>query len=309
MLDAHKPPLENSSPAEEWDSDLTRRALDELFRLAGEFRTTKEYRDLLDFVGQFRFYSPYNAMLVYIQMPGAEYVAPAHRWLNQYRRRIKPGARPLVILQPMGPVMFVFDVSDTEPEEGAPRLPSQVVNPFEIRHGQIRGELGRTIENAKRDGILIAEREGGSQSAGVVRCAQPGQRLAFLVREKPEPEFIHVPRRYDLLLNSKHSAPEKYATLAHELGHLYCGHLGTPNDRWWPDRRGLSDELCEFEAESVCYLLCMRLNINNPSAEYLADYVKAHAQTPKISPEVVIKSAGLIEQMGRERLKPRKERE
>jgi hypothetical protein len=209
----------------------------------------------------------------------------------------------------MGPVMFVYDVSDTEPEEGAPLLPSQVVNPFATRHGQIRGELGRTIENAKRDGVLVAEREGGSQSAGLVRCAQPSQTLTFLVKEKPEPEFIQMPRRYDLLLNSKHSAPEKYATLAHELGHLYCGHLGTPNDKWWPDRRGLSDELCEFEAESVCYLLCKRLNIDNPSAEYLSDYVKAHAQTPEISLEVVIKSAGLIEQMGRGRLKPRKEKE
>jgi hypothetical protein len=35
-------------------------------------------------------------------------------------RRIKVGGRPLVILQPRGPVMFVFDVSDTEPEENAP---------------------------------------------------------------------------------------------------------------------------------------------------------------------------------------------
>jgi len=183
------------------------------------------------------------------------------------------------------------------------------VNPFEVRHGQIRGELSRTIENAKRDGILVAERDGGSQSAGRIQCAEPGKTMAFLVKDNPEPEFIHVPRRYDLLLNSKHSAPEKYATLAHELGHLYCGHLGTPKDRWWPDRRGLSDELCELEAESVCYLLCKRLDIDNPSAEYLSDYVKAHAQTPKISLEVVIKSAGLIEQMGRDRLKPRRETE
>ncbi len=34
--------------------------------------------------------------------------------------------------------------------------------------------------------------------------------------------------RYELLLNAKHSPEQKYATLAHELAHLYCGHLGSP---------------------------------------------------------------------------------
>jgi hypothetical protein len=67
----------------------------------------------------------------------------------------------------------------------------------------------------------------------------------------------------------------------------------------------LSDEVHEFEAESVSYLLCGRLGINSPSAEYLSGYVKNHNETLAISLDCIIKSAGLIEQMGRERLKPR----
>ena len=55
-----------------------------------------------------------NAMLIHIQMKGAKYVATATRWNRDYGRRIKVGARPIVILQPMGPVMFVFDVTDTD---------------------------------------------------------------------------------------------------------------------------------------------------------------------------------------------------
>ena len=62
-----------------------------------------------------------------------------------------------------------------------------VVNPFEVRHGRIRGELRRSIENAKRDGILVAERDGGSQSAGRIQCAEPGKTMAFLVKDNPEP--------------------------------------------------------------------------------------------------------------------------
>ena len=87
----------------EFDEGSTRRALDELFSLTQQYRSMDAYDGLLRFVARFRFYAPYNAMLVHVQMPGARYVAPPHRWLQEHGRKIKPGARPLVILQPMGP--------------------------------------------------------------------------------------------------------------------------------------------------------------------------------------------------------------
>jgi hypothetical protein len=205
--------------------------------------------------------------------------------------------------------MFVFDVSDTEAGSGAQLLPPEVNHPFEVRRGKIRGELTRTVENAKRDGVAVGERQAGSQSAGVISTATPGKHLKVLVREIPQPEYLSVPLRYELLLNAEHSPEAKYATLVHELGHLYCGHLGSPNDRWWPDRRGLAHGTCEFEAESICYLVCTRLGIDNPSDAYLAHYVKQYSDTPPISLDCVMKAASLIEKMGRERLKPRKERE
>lgn len=290
------------------EPDIARRALDELFSVARRYKTSAAFRDLIDFVVRFRAYSPFNAMLVHIQMPGATFVAPPYRWLREHGRCIRAEARPLVILQPMGPVMFVFDVSDTDALEGAPALPPEVESPFEVRGGRIREELSLTIENSARDGIRVAERQAGSQSAGEIRAATGGT-LKFLVKKKPEPQFIDVPACYELLLNSRHSAEAKYATLVHELGHLYCGHLGTPNLKWWPDRSRMSHDLREFEAESVSYLLCGRLGIDNPSAEYLGHYVRDHEDTPEISLECVVKAAGLVEQMGRERLKPRKEKE
>lgn len=301
--------FDESSPAGVWERDVSRRALDDLFSLARQYKSSKEYFELLRFIGRFRFYSPFNAVLIYTQMEGATYVAPPHRWQRDYKRRIKTGARPLVILQPMGPVMFVFDVADTEPEEGAPPLPPKVEKPFEVRQGSIGRELWSTIENAKRDGISIIEKDAGSQSAGSIRVAQPGNQLKVLSKVKPVEEYVTVPVRYEMLLNAKHSSETKYATLVHELAHLYCGHLGTPNEKWWPDRRGLSYEVCEFEAESVSYLLCARLGINSPSDEYLAGYLKVNEETPPMSLDCVLKASGLIEQMGRERLKPRKEEE
>jgi hypothetical protein len=49
---------------------------------------------------------------------------------------VKPNANPLIILQPMGPVMFVFDVSDTEPLQGAKSLPLRVTDPFRIERSR-----------------------------------------------------------------------------------------------------------------------------------------------------------------------------
>ena len=127
------------------DREATRRAVDELFTYARQYNSSKECAELLHFVARFRFYSPYNAMLIYTQMKGATYVAPAHRWMHDYDRRIKIGARPLVILQPMGPVMFVFDVTDTEPGPEAPAMPLEVEKPFEVCRGRISNELRLTI--------------------------------------------------------------------------------------------------------------------------------------------------------------------
>ena len=49
----------------------------------------KSYDEILKFIVRFRAYAPYNAMLVRTQMPGARFVAPAHRWSRQYGRTIK----------------------------------------------------------------------------------------------------------------------------------------------------------------------------------------------------------------------------
>jgi hypothetical protein len=300
------PLFEEWSPTADWDADLARRTLDELFTLTRQYKSSQAYHDLLRFMACFNWYSPFNAMLVHIQMPGATYVASPYRWARDYRRHITAGAHPIVMLQPMGPVMFVFDVGETEPEPGAPALPPEVEHPFETRHGRMGPELQLTIENARRDGVYVGDQTAGAQSAGTISVTKNGKPLPFTVISQAEPGTVLVPRRYELLLNSELSAEAKYATLAHELAHLYCGHLGTPNRSWWPDRHGVSLEVAELEAESICYLVCGRLGIDNPSESYLAGYVKSVDATPAISLECVVKVAGLIEQMGRVRLKPRK---
>ena len=145
------------------DLASARAALDELFTLAKKYNGSDAYLELMRFVGRFRFYSPFNAMLIYTQMPGARFVCTPRKWLKDYRREIKTSARPIVILQPMGPVLFVFDVSDTSPLADAHPLPRQLEDPFRVRNGKIGGELG------SRPSKTLGATECGSPSVPTVR--------------------------------------------------------------------------------------------------------------------------------------------
>ena len=292
-----------------WEQNTDKRALDELFSLTRQYRDSEAYRDLLKFVVQFESYSPYNAMLIHVQMPGAAFVSPPHRWLKKYQRTIKPGARPIVILQPMGPVMFVFDVSDTEPADSASPVPLDIQNPFKVTEGAIGSGLCRVIENVKRDGVRVTfSEQQGSHSAGSIRHVR-GVKVSQKFRTGRDPRgnivMVDIPVNYDLEISAKLSDEERYATIAHELSHLYCGHLGSLNPRWWPSRVGLSDVQSEFEAESAAYLVCGRFGIANPSHRYLASYYGRNDQVPPISLDRVMATAGLIEAMTKRRLKPR----
>jgi len=173
-------------------------------------------------------------------------------------------------------------------------------------------QLERTIENAKRDGIRIVGKAEGSQSAGSISKQEeknlpPPLRFQTGTNRDGGAIYADIPVRYNLVLNENLSREAIYGTMVHELAHLYCGHLGTPNKKWWPDRRGLAEVVKEFEAESVTYLLCKRLGIDNPSDQYLAGYMNQDQKVPPISLECIMKAAGLIEKMGQERLKLRKD--
>ncbi len=286
--------LDELGAAERWDREAGKRALDELFLRARCFGSSKDYQELLNFIVRFRWYSPFNAMLVHIQKRGAQFVLTASQWWSRYGRQVKPGAQPLVILQPMGPVMFVFDVSDTE---GAP-LPKLVDEPFGARGGSIANRLKTLVLNCARDGVRVTVVQRGSQSAGSIEiraAVSGGSGVPYLMFRE-----TRVSVQYDLIVNQNHTPETQFATLVHELGHLYCGHIGTPNPRWWPDRRGLLPDVAELEAESIVYLVCQRQGVAVPSESYLHEYLEGHDEAPPISLDRVLKVARLIEEMSLE---------
>ena len=144
--------------------------LDKLFDEVITYKSSRDYREILNFMSRFRNIAPFNLMLVRIQKPGSQYVATAEDWLAKFERRPKPGARPLAIT-----------------------------------------------------------------------------------------------------INRNHDATTRLTTIYHELGHAYCGHLHNPEINYLPRRYSLPLQVREFEAESVCWMLCERQGIKNPSLDSIVN--------------------------------------
>ena len=262
--------------------------LDKLFNEIGTYKSSKEYGELLNFIKKFPRMAPYNAMLVHIQKPGSTFVASAKEWKEYYSRYIKPGARPLVILRPFGPVAFVFEVEDTM---GDGPLPNEVINPFKAYGKVSKTYFNNFIKNLPAEGIEYFESDHGSQRAGSIRTAG-NHRVKVIIRGK---RHISVKILCDMVVNSNFDDYTKLTTMFHEIGHMLCGHLGDLGTTWIKDRTDISLNEKEFEAESICWIISERLGLDNPSAMYLSGYLNSNETIPDISLERVLQSAAIIE--------------
>jgi len=274
-------------------------ALDEVFSAIHRFRSSREYLHLLQFIGRFPNYSTFNGFLLYIQNPDLTYVATAGNWRKRFKRNLKPGARPLLILAPMSPVRFVFDLNDTE---GAPFLPIDPTN--DAAAGNFTENVfENTVHNCALHGIMVRQVETNSQQKG---SAVP---LSDDVRQKyPEPD-LDAGMKYLILLYKEHRLEDKYAAMVYELGQIFCGHRGIHRNAWWPDRRRTDPAVVTLEAASTAFLVCRRIGLSSNADGYLAQYQSQDQRLPILGLNTILQATNYIEEMGRSRWqKPRKGR-
>jgi hypothetical protein len=265
-------------------------ALDELLAHALAYRTGGELRALVAFTCHFPQLAPYNAMLLHVQNPGIKFAARAEVWQDVYQRRILAGARPYVVLQTMGPVAFVFDVKDTEPiDPKHDYVPDSVLGEFPTRGQPPQGALAALTKACNSVHIEVQECDLEAHEAGRVHAVGEND------------------VDFSITLNANHTEAQQLGTLAHELAHIFCGHLGETERGFWPDRQDTAIMTREVEAEAVAYFVTERMNLDVGSVRYLAGYVD-DASLPAYSLENVVKAVGKIESMiqGRFRTKQRR---
>jgi len=269
--------------------------LDQLYADIAELRVREHFEEMIRFVNKFPNIAPYNAMLLYQQCPGSEFVFTPAVW-SKYRRYPKPGARPLVILRPFGPVEFVYEYNDTEGEP----LPDSLVRPFKDEHEIPHENFVNLIEYMKLEGIDYIPHKYGTGMAGRIQKVVKPNYMQF---SKPSSKKCKIIKsRFCINCNSNLNETEQFMTLLHELGHHFCGHLKLKEYTWIEDRqKPMSAVVAEFEAETVDYLVCQRMGIKSKqSIRYLNRYVGDDNAIPKgASIECILKAVDRIESMMR----------
>jgi hypothetical protein len=258
---------------------VTRSLLDKLLEDSRLYRTSRDYKNLLDFVVRLRNFAPFNAMLLQVQKPGLSYAASARDWRERFGRRPREGVRPLLILWPFGPVALVYDVQDTE---GSP-LPEDVWS-FVARGVIDELALQEFHPLLARRNINLVWVDAGDNNAGLIRVVR---------RAASEKEAT----QYRVHINRNHGAPAKFVTLTHELAHLFLGHLGPDKKLNVPDRPALSHAERELEAESVAYIVCERNGVQSKSHTYLSNFVDADTTVEHLDVYQVMRAAGQVETM------------
>lgn len=255
-------------------------AIDDLFVRALKEKGKDSFHEFLDFVIRFNDISVYNAMLVNVQRPGASAVGSRFQWARQ-GRTVNRDAIPIVILHPFGPVRFLYELGDTDGRS----LPGEKASPL-LAFGQVTQREYDTTRQAA-----------GKYSVEVVETKRYGTHLAgtaagFMIT----PERLQDKKKftYRIKLNAKHDLATRYATLAHELGHVYCGHVGADPKNRWPNRSKLPHPIRELEAEAVAWLVCQRNGVKTRSKEYLQSLVR-DADLSEVSMYAIFEAANRVE--------------
>ena len=268
--------------------------IDELQFLVKEYRSSEEFQKTLDFVGRFKYLAPYNAMLVEMQKPGATFVLTGKKW-REYNRRPVVNAQKLITLMPFGPVQCMFDFADTETiddtkEVSAAQLMEEWYNGLKKTKGSVSQEVMSVLmHNLIQYGIYVDDSFSAANTYGGYIMNYTDKVLMVTIKEDHK---IPYNSRFIISINKNQTDVEKFHTICHELGHLFCRHQYYTNKK----RRSLTTKEKEFEAETVAWLICKRHNIENPSEEYLAGY-DPNGIIPICSTEFIMKAVTEIEKM------------
>lgn len=245
------------------------------------YRTGSDYRHLLDFMSRMRHMAPFNATLLHVQKPGIMFAATEKDWRDRYNRTVKEGARPLLILWPFAPVALVYDVEDTVGDA----LPLDVAAPFRAQGNLTDAMLigmSHQLQELQIDWIAIPYGAGG---AGHVRVTGD---LSSNSAGKPS-------RRYAIRVNSRHDPNVQFATLVHELGHLFLGHLGHDDRLKISSRENLKHDQEELEAEMVSHLVCERQGVRSNAESYLSAFLKRTDTVQGIDINAIARAAHRVE--------------
>lgn len=275
--------------------------LEELLTNTRNFKQSEAGRrffETLVFIKQSRYLAPFNAMLVKQQRPEASFALSEDRWWKCHQRKPRPGAHPIIVMIPFGPVDFIYDIKDIEgidkhPVRGCfPNLPTEELCrrlfPSSIIPPDIDNMLKELILNCSRQGLDFRETPLPIGLAGRVSLRQARMNRDE-IKATGRPLY-----NYEMEVNSTHPVEIRFAAMVHELAHVFCEHLNEFDVAQF-QRKTKEDR--EFEAEAAAYLLCYRHGLRPKSEQYLAGYLMEGREPSLANFGVIITAVKKIEDL------------
>jgi Zn-dependent peptidase ImmA (M78 family) len=286
------------------------RQIRQLIKKSLEMPTPEEFVEALDFTTTFRRLSVWNAHMARIQRPGAKVIATQHEWQRE-KRYVLPDAVPIMILWPFSPIKYVYEIADTGPplEQDPERDPFAVEGNF---RPACLSKLMASLRKQRHFKVKIEARRQGRDKAGsaagqgVLWNLETAAIISHLAEQNASTQSEIVKQVipvFRITINDRLEPAEQFVTLAHELAHIFCGHLGpcasrrgvkNEEESGWPDRHKLGKHEKEVEAEAAAFLVASRAALFAKSANYLASYVR-QADPRQVDMELVVRAAARIE--------------
>lgn len=251
----------------------------QLYRQAVVLRSPAELAALVTFVTRFRRFSVFNTALIHVQRPAAHVLGSTTQWAR-LGHEVREGAPPVIVLAPFGPVQFLFEEADTtgRPLTDAERAALLAPGATPPAHWE------QTVDGAMALGVVV--------EAGQHDLDEPWRLERHSDRGRARGEGRYI--RWELSVDGNLDADARFLRLTHELGHIYCGHLGAhPNGSWRP-RRDLPAAEREAEAHLVCHLVMARAGRPAPALPDLQSFMVAN-DIATLDLGAVISAADLVE--------------
>lgn len=294
-------PVELFAEPQQFSFDMGAPKEDELRALMGQALTAPTPNAIMNFASfadRMKGFGPFNVQMIYAQRPGAGKVATRREWAD-CGRTVRPGAIPIIVLRPMGPIAYVFEELDTDPPIERDPANDAFAATGALASGRLEGLIASLAKPTKRHlAVRVDFKPTGANLAGWI-AGRPLRPDAVPFVEKGKKAGSSV---WHVSINERLRPAEQFVTLLHELGHLFCGHLGAFADNnlavdefGWPDRSYLPHAAKEIEAELVAWWLANREGLTTGSPHYLRPYLeRAGAAVAEVDLERVTRAVARI---------------
>ncbi len=252
----------------------------EIFLHLFQRHSIEEFADFATFNFFNRNYSLFNSALILLQKPGATIVQSEHAW-NKKGRFINPEATPIIILQLGGPVMPVYDYSDTYGQETIDKITPEKLKAEYLATKKLvleKSDYDSFVYCLETYGIICNEKAFGDRLYGQTAGLECPITIYRNTMKNGKAETEEIPAYYKITLNSNLPYHQRILTLFHEMGHLYCGHVrggkATKLNRIPKYTGDRDDDILEFEAEMVSKILCDKYGIFYDGDDYLKQHME-----------------------------------